>query len=66
MKRDYYMKWRESFDDQEGFFTKKELEKEIKRINVLILDEEDGEASISLILKGTDVTKEFDIAEYKE
>lgn len=66
MKREYYMKWREDFDDQQGWFTKKELETEIKRINELILDEENGEASIEVIIKGEEVTSKFDIAEYKE
>lgn len=55
----YFMRWRESFDDQEGEFTLAQLKEEIKRIQVLIDDDEDGEACIYSIIEGTDVTQEF-------
>jgi hypothetical protein len=55
----YFMRWRESFDDQEGWFSLKELNKEIKRIEALIDDNEAGEATIYCIIKGEDVTNQF-------
>lgn len=58
MEAKYYVRWREDFDDQWGWFTKKELKAEIKRIKKLEA-EEDGEASIELIIQGEDKTNEF-------
>lgn len=58
-KREFFMEWREDFDDQWGWFTESELKKEIKRIKKLIDDDEDGEASISRIIKGKNVTVDY-------
>lgn len=53
------MEWREDFDDQWGWFSYKDLKKEIKRIKSL--DEDDGEASIYRIIKGEDVSDDFGV-----
>lgn len=55
----YFMEWREDFDDQWGWFSYKDLKKEIKRIKSL--DEDDGEASIYRIIKGEDVSDDFGV-----
>lgn len=53
------MRWREDFDDQEGWFeTEKELIAEVLRIQMLA-DDGDGEACVMTIVKGKDVTDEF-------
>lgn len=57
-KSEYYMQWREDFDDQWGWFTYEQLKKEIERIKKLEKDE-DGEASIDKIIKGKDVGGDF-------
>ena len=57
----FYMQWRESFDDQNGWFTESELKTEILRIEELI-KEDDGEAMIYFVIEGKDVTDNF----YKE
>lgn len=59
-KREYFMEWREDFDDQWGWFTKTDLLKEIKRIKALEEDD-DGEASVGKIIKGKDVSDEFGV-----
>lgn len=55
---EYYMRWREEFDEQWGWFTRPQLIKEIKRIKSL-----DGEmeANIELILLATDVSSDFGV-----
>jgi len=54
-ERRFYMRWREAFDDQEGWFTMDELTLEIKRIKDL---GDYQEASINLIIHGKDTTEE--------
>lgn len=57
--KQFYMRWREDFDDQEGWFeTEKELIAEVLRIQMLA-DDGDGEACVMTIVKGKDVTDEF-------
>lgn len=57
-KQEFFMEWREDFDDQWGWFDEEGLKKEIKRIKKLI-DEDDGEAAIHRIIKGKNVTADF-------
>ncbi len=54
-KRNFYMTWREDFDDQWGWFTESELMEEIERIKKLS-DDDDGEAAIRLIIRGQEIT----------
>ena len=56
--KEFYMEWREDFDDQYGWFDESELKEEIKRIKALEEDD-DGEASVGKIIKGKDVTEDF-------
>ena len=52
----YYMHYRENFDDQFGWYTKEQLEKEVIRIRSLA---DDGEACIYTIIIGRDITSDF-------
>lgn len=58
MREQYFMRWRENFDDQEGWFSFSELEKEVERIKKLVA-EADGEATIYMIIYGQLVTEQF-------
>lgn len=54
--REFYMTWREDFDDQEGWFTEEGLIAEIERIKAL---DEDGEAEVRTIIKGENVFDKY-------
>lgn len=46
---EYYVEWREDFDDHAGWFCKSQVKELITKINDL---KEDGEATIYKIIKG--------------
>lgn len=52
------MEWRECFEEQWGEFNELELKRNIKRVQKLEREEE-GEAMVYRIIKGTDVTDQF-------
>jgi hypothetical protein len=58
-QRDYFVLWREDWDDQEGWFTKAEAKELIDRIWQLEADGESGEPMILSVIQGRNALDDF-------
>lgn len=57
-KKEYFMCWREDFEDHSGWFTEADLR--LKAQCIRLLESEDhGEATIYQIVRGVDMTGDF-------
>lgn len=69
-KLEYFVMWREDYNDEEGWFTKDQAEALVNRIWTIEAEEQNGgyggEPEIYFIIKGEDVTNQFgDVESYE-
>lgn len=59
MKAEYFVMWREDYEDMDGWFTEVEALSLVNRIWALEAEGESGEPSVYRIIKGQDLTEDF-------
>lgn len=59
--QEYFIRWRENFNDEEGWFTKDQAKELVRRIHDSKEEDIGGELDIYCVIKGQDVSGEFGV-----